>query len=286
MDGMRAALAILISAGLVSLTAAPAEKKLAIVRTAFAQTEDGSPVPSDYEFLPGETVYFSCQTEGYKKADKDDKTEVYLTYQVEPRDSRGAPLQPLQDGQIKTTVSAEDKDWLPKIREMITVPAFADSGEYQVTVKVKDELGAATTESRARFFVKGRDVAPSDTLIVRNFRFLRTEDDEKPLQLAAYRPGDAVWARFDMTGYRLGDKNLFDIEYGLTVLASDGSVAYSEARAATAKDQSFYPQRYQPGVLSLNLAKDQPLGDYTIVLAVRDNLGQQSYETRQKFSVE
>jgi hypothetical protein len=36
----------------------------------------------------------------------------------------------------------------------------------------------------------------------------------------------------------------------------------------------------------LNLAKDQPRGDYTIVLAVRDNLGQQSYETRQKFSVE
>ena len=89
-----------------------------------------------------------------------------------------------------------------------------------------------------------------------------------------------------MTGYKLDEHNQFDIEYGLTVLAADGSVAYSEPRAANAKDQTFYPQRYQPGVLSLNLAKDQPLGDYTIVLAVRDNLGQQSYETRQKFSVE
>jgi hypothetical protein len=277
--------AVLLSAGLV-LLAAPAEKKLAIVRTAFAQTEDGPPVASDYEFLPGETVFLSCQTEGYKKADKDDKTEVYLTYQVESRDSRGVLLQPVQDGKIQTTVSPEDKDWLPKVREMISVPPFADSGEYQVTVKVKDEFDAATTESRARFFVKGRDVAPSETLIVRNFHFLRGEDDEKPLQLAAYRPGDSVWARFDMTGYKLGERNVLDIEYGLTVLAADGSVAYSEPRAATAKDQSFYPQRYQPGVLNLNLAKDQPRGDYTIVLAVRDNLGQQSYETRQKFSVE
>jgi hypothetical protein len=282
---MRGTPVVLLFAGLV-LLAAPAEKKLAIVRTAFAQTEDGPPVASDYEFLPGETVFLSCQTEGYKKADKDDKTEVYLTYLVESRDSRGLLLQPAQDGKIQTTVSPEDKDWLPKIREMITVPPFADSGEYQVTVKVKDELGAATTESRARFFVKGREVAPSETLIVRNFHFLRGEDDEKPLQLAAYRPGDSVWARFDMTGYKLGERNVLDIEYGLTVLAADGSVAYSEPRAATAKDQSFYPQRYQPGVLNLNLAKDQPRGDYTIVLAVRDNLGQQSYETRQKFSVE
>jgi hypothetical protein len=282
---MRGAPAILLFAGLV-LLAAPAEKKLAIVRTAFAQTEDGPPVASDYDFLPGETVFLSCQTEGYKKADKDDKTEVYLTYLVESRDGRGLLLQPAQDGKIQTTVTPEDKDWLPKIREMITVPPFADSGEYQVTVKVKDEFDAATTESRARFFVKGRDVAPSETLIVRNFHFLRGEDDEKPLQLAAYRPGDSVWARFDMTGYKLGERNVLDIEYGLTVLAADGSVAYSEPRAATAKDQSFYPQRYQPGVLNLNLAKDQPRGDYTIVLAVRDNLGQQSYETRQKFSVE
>ena len=85
-------------------------------------------------------------------------------------------------------------------------------------------------------------------MIVRNFRFLRNEDDEKPLPVAAYRPGDSVWARFDMTGYKLGDKNQVDIEYGLTVLREDGSVAYTEPQAANQKIQTFYPQRYQPGV--------------------------------------
>ena len=138
----------------------------------------------------------------------------------------------------------------------------------------------------AVFHIKGRDVAPSDTLVVRNFRFLRNEDDVKPLPVAAYRPGDSVWARFDMTGYKLGEKNQVDIEYGLTVLREDGSVAYTEPQAANQKIQTFYPQRYQPGELNLNLAKDQPLGKYTIVLAVRDNLGQQMYETRETFSVE
>ena len=283
---MRTAVALLLAAVCVCLCAPAPEKKLAIVRPFLAQTEDGPPVASDYQFLPGETVYFSCQAEGYKKVEKNDKMEMYLTYQIEVKDGRGVLLQPVQNDKIQTTVSPEDKDWLPKIRDSFAVPPLADSGDYQILVKLKDELRAVTAESRAKFSIKGRDVAPSDSLIVRNFRFLRTEDDAKPLQLPAYRPGDAVWARFDMTGYKLGERNQFDIEYGLTVLLSDGSVGYSEPQAATSKDQTFYPQRYQPGVLSLNLAKDQPLGEYTIVLAVRDNLGGQNYETRQKFSVE
>lgn len=288
---MRVVAVSLFAAALVCLAAAP-EKKLAIVHTAFAQSEDGPPVASDFQFVPGDTIFFSCQTEGYKKVPVDpkapvvDKENIYLSYQLEVRDSRGALLLPPQDGKVQTTVSPEDKDWLPKIRESFAVPPLADSGDYQVLVKVKDELGAVAAQSQIKFAVLGRAVEPSDTLVVRNFRFLRTEDDGKPLKIAAYRPGDPVWARFDMTGYKLGDHNQFDIEYGLSVLNADGSTAYTEPQAATAKEQSFYPQRYQPGVLSLNLAKDQPLGEYTIVLTVHDNLGQQSYETREKFSVE
>jgi hypothetical protein len=283
---MRGALAVLLSTGLVCL-AGPAEKKLTIVRTAFAQIEDGPSVGSDFQFLPGDTIYFSCQTEGYKKVNQDyDKFRVYLTYQIEVSDSHGVPLRPLKEGDIQTILSPEDKDWMPKVRETITVPPLAQSGEYQVTVTMKDQLATATTVAHAVFLVKGHDVAPSDTLVVRNFHFLRGEDDDKPLQVAAYRPGDSVWARFDMTGYKLGEENAFDIQYGLQVLRADGSVAYSQPNAASEQDQSFYPQRYQPGVLSLDLAKDQPLGEYTIVLTVRDNLGNQTYETREKFSVE
>lgn len=281
----------MLAAPLVCLAATP-EKKLTIVHAAFAQSEDGPPVASDFQFVPGDTIFFSCQTAGYKKipvdpkAPVEDKSNMYLSYTLEVRDSRGALLQPPQDGKVQTTVSAEDKDWLPKIRESFAVPPLADSGDYQVIVKVTDELAATTAESQVKFSVLGRAVEPSDALVVRNFRFLRGEDDAKPLKVAAYRPGDSVWARFDMTGYKLGEHNQFDIEYGLAVLRTDGSVAYTEPHAASAKDQTFYPQRYQPGVLSLNLAKDQPLGEYTILLTVRDNLGQQTYETRQKFSVE
>ena len=230
-----------------------------------------------------------ARRKAFRKSDKPNdygKQNISLKFQIAVRDKSGALLKPVQEGKIETIVTQEDKDWMPKLRETIVVPPLADTGEYMILVKLSDELAKTAEEKSVTFRIKGRDVAPSDTLIVRNFRFLRNEDDEKPLPVAAYRPGDSVWARFDMTGYKLGDKNQVDIEYGLTVLREDGSIAYTEPTAADQKVQSFYPQRYQPGVLNLNLAKDQPLGKYTIVLAVRDNIGQQMYETRETFSVE
>jgi hypothetical protein len=266
-----------------------ADKPLALVHAVFSTSEDGPPEASDEEYVPGETIHFSCQAEGFRKVDKPKdlgKQNISIKFKIEVRDKNGILLQPVQDGKIETTVTEEDKNWMPKLRETIVVPPLAGTGEYAVLVKLSDELASVNTEKSAVFHIKGRDVAPSDSLIVRNFRFLRTEDDEKPLPVAAYRPADSVWARFDMTGYKLGDKNQVDIEYGLTVLREDGSVAYTEPQAADQKTQTFYPQRYQPGVLNLNLAKDQPLGKYTIVLAVRDNLGKQMYETRETFSVE
>ncbi len=274
-------MAVLTSAALSS--AAPAEKKLAIVRLALAQSEDGPAMASAYEFMAGESVFFSCLVEGYSKSEKD---EISLTYQIQAKDSRGNLLQPASSNKIAATLAPEDKNWRPKLRDTIVIPPLADSGEYQVLVKVRDERDQRTVEAQATFEVRGRDVAPSDTLVVRDFRFLRSEDDTKPLHVAAYRPGDSLWARFIMTGYKMGDKNQFDIEYGLTVLRSDGTVAYAAPHAAAQKDQPFYPQRYQPGVLNLNFPKDQTLGEYTIVLTVKDNLGGQSYETREKFSVE
>ncbi len=285
---MKPLVAVLVLAS--GCVAFAADKPLAIVRILFSRAaKTARPKPPMKTFVPGETIYFSCQAEGYRKVDKPDdygKQNVALTFQIEVRDKSGALLKPVKEGKVETTVTQEDKNWEPKLRDTIVVPPLADTGEYMVLVKLSDELAKAAVEKTAVFHIKGRDVAPSDTLIVRNFRFLRNEDDAKALQVAAYRPGDAVWARFDMTGYKLGDKNQVDIEYGLTVLREDGSVAYTQPDAANQKIQTFYPQRYQPGELNLNLAKDQPLGKYTIVLAVRDNLGQQMYETRETFSVE
>lgn len=267
----------------LALRAAPAEKKLAIVATAFAQIDDGAAAAHDDQFVPGETLFFRCQVEGYKKSETN---EIQLAYQVEAEDARGVMLLLPEKGLVKTTLSPEDKNWMPKIRYTVIIPPLAETGEYHVTVTIKDELSGSSAEGRATFLVQGRDVAPSDTLAVRNFRFYRGENDDKALEVPAYRPGDSLWARFDMTGYKIGEKNLFDIGYGLVVLRTDGSVAYSQPEAANSKEAPFYPQRYQPGELSLNMPKDIAKGEYTIVLTVHDNLGQQTCEAREKFSIE
>lgn len=277
------ALAIVLLVMESSVFAAPAVKKLEVVRAVFSLTEDGVPSAKDEFFVPGQSIFFRCEVEGFQKTPQN---EIHISYTVQALDTAGIELLEPSKGAVETTLSAEDKDWLPKIRYTVVVPPLAQSGDYAVVVKLLDHLNNALAEGRSTFPVKGRDVAPSDTLVVRNFRFLRTEDDDKPLAIAAYRPGDAVWARFDMTGYKIGDKNLLDIAYGLTVLRADGTPAYEQEEAASAQEKPFYPALYQPGVLNLNLPKDIATGEYTIVLKVRDNLGKQSIETREKFSVE
>ncbi len=270
----------------LALLSAP-EEKLAIVATAFAQFDDGPPMARDEQFFPGETLYFRCQVAGFKRSEKEyGKYDVHLTYQVIAEDASGVPLREPAAGKVQTTLTQEDKEWMPKIRYTVVVPPLAESGQYHVLVKIKDELAETAVEERATFSIKGRDVAPSDMLVVRNFRFFRGENDDMPLEIAAYRPGDSLWARFDMTGYKLGDKNLFDIQYGLVVLRADGTTAYSQPEAAIAKEAPFYPQRYQPGQLNLNFPKDIATGSYTIVLTVRDNIGNQTAEAREKFTIE
>jgi hypothetical protein len=279
---MKGILAVLVLSQFLAI-AAPAAKKLAVIRAVFSDMEDGAPTAKDDTFAPGESIFFRCNIDGFQRTEKN---AIHVSYTVEAQDAQGVLLLEPSKGAEETTLSPEDKEWMPKVRYTVVVPPLAPSGEYAVIVKVMDHLNNTLADARVPFLVKGRDVAPSDTLTVRNFRFLRSEDDDKALSVAAYRPGDAVWARFDMTGYKIGDHNEFDIAYGLDVLRSDGSVAYSEEQAATAKEAPFYPARFQPGELNLTLPKDLPVGAYTIVLKVHDNLGGQAFETRQKFSVE
>src|SRR5690349_2168729 len=48
-----------------------AASKLAVDRMALHQFEDGPVLDPGYEFLPGETAYFSCRLAGYKIETKD-----------------------------------------------------------------------------------------------------------------------------------------------------------------------------------------------------------------------
>ena len=61
---------------------------------------------------------------------------------------------------------------------------------------------------------------------------------------------------------------------------------FTQPGAAADTAESFYPQHYVPGALSLNLAAGVPEGAYTLVVTMADKVGGQTAEVRGPFRIE
>lgn len=262
-----------------------APKPLSIQRIALSQYEDGPNVGAGYEFVPGEAIFFSFHISGYK-AIGDEGPRVSVTFSVQAFDPKGVPIVEPVSGKVDTELDPEDKDWMPKGRATIAVPEAAPSGQYTIELAITDRVAQTQASAKAVFHVKGLTIQPSDKLVVRNFHFYRREEDRQPLTMANFRPGDTLWAKFEMTGYKFGAKNAFEVGYGLAVLRPNGETMFRQADAAVEKQASFYPRTFLPAAMSLNLDKDLKPGTYTLVVLVSDKVGGQSVESRQEFTVE
>jgi len=260
-------------------------KPLAIQRMNLSQYEDGPIIPGGYQFVPGETIFFSFQVSGYKPVG-DEEPRVSLAYTIESQDPAGIPIIEPASGVVEATLDAEDKNWMPKVRLTIGVPPYAPSGDYKISMILQDRVGQTQARAQTTFRVKGQTYEPSEKLVIRDLRFYRDEDSKQPLANAAYRPGDTMWARFYMTGYQLGPKNALEVGYGLALLRPGGETMFRQEDAALEKQESFYPRRFVPAGMSLNLDKDVKPGQYTLVLFVNDKVGGQKVEARATFSVE
>jgi hypothetical protein len=249
--------------------------------------EDGPIADKDFQFLQGEMVFVRMRFAGFTKAkDDEDRERIHLSWKVEAIDPQGVPLVEPKTGDIAAQLTQQDKDWMPKARHDFLLPPLLDPGNYKVIISGTDVIGKTSARQELVFRVRGRIVEPSDTLIVRNFRFLRSEEDAVGLSTPAYRAGDPVWARFDITGYRFGERNRYEVGYGLEVFDASGKSIYAQPEAAQESRESFYRRRYMPGMLSLNPSKDIAKGEYTIVLRLRDVTGGQQQESRHAFTIE
>jgi hypothetical protein len=277
---------MLLSAGAFqgAVQAAPSFK---IDRLALHQFEDGTLLDRDYEFLPGETAFFSCRLDNYAVDENDEQhRKVKLAWKMEVRDSAGVLLVEPAQGRIDTELLKEDTDWLPKFLKSFIVPGFALSGEYRITVRVHDEVADSEVAGELKFRVKGHAVEPSGALAVRNFAFLTSEDDPLGMRQPIYHPGGMGWARMDVTGYKFGENNRFSVVFGMALEDSQGKPLFTQPEAGGAASESFYPQRYAPGTLTLNLDQDVTPGTYTLLITVRDEIGNQRVELRQPFRVQ
>lgn len=277
----------MILVALLCAAALPAQSKLKIDRVALHQFEDGALLEPGYEFIPGETAFFSCRLENFKIDESDEfHRKVKLAWTMEVRDPTGILIGAPAQGRIDTEVLKEDTDWLPKFLKNFTLPSYAVSGEYRIAVHVHDEVSGDDVSGELKFKVRGHAVDITGPLAVRNFAFLKSEDDAHGMRDPVYHPGSMAWARMDVTGYKFGEGNRFEVGFGMTLEDPSGNPVFTQPEAGTQSDQSFYPQRWVTGGLTLTLGKDLPPGMYTLVVTVHDKIGEQSAEAREPFRVE
>jgi hypothetical protein len=274
--------------GLAFLGAAlPAVAAFSVDRIALHQFEDGPELGPTHVFLPGESVFFSCRLTGYQSAvTGENQRSVKLAWTLDVTDASGVPLVAGIKGEIAEPISPQDKNWYPKFLHHFNIPPFVPGGAYHIKVTARDEVGKADLMSQLDFQVRGHAVEPSPVLAARNLRFVKDETDGPPLDPALYHPGETLWARFDMTGYKYGDKNRYSVEYGLAILRESGEQVFAQPAAAADANESFYPQRYVPGAVSLNLQSDVPEGSYTLVITMADKVGEQTAEARREFRIQ
>ena len=271
-----------IAGSLLWAFALSAAEPLEVLRPTISQSDGGTPMPAGFAHAPGEVLFFTFEVGG---CTKNSEEKVRMSYTVDVLDPAGVRIMEPVTNEVTAELTPQDKDWKPKVRMEIPLPPLAGSGTYKVNIAVRDENAKTSATKSIGFAVAGHEVEPSGTLVVRNFRFFRAEDDVQALPKPVYRPGDPVWARFDITGYKFGKGNAVDVTYGIAVLAGE-KVLWSQNDAAMERSDSFYPKRYVPGAMSINLQSNIRPGEYSIAVRVTDAVGGQSFEGKYNFSVE
>jgi hypothetical protein len=233
--------------------------------------------------VAGETLFFSCRVAGYAKTPEE---KVHVAYSVEAFDPQGVPLTEIYKNEMVTDVAPQDKAWMPKITTEIQVPPLVGAGTYKILIKIEDLVANAKAELSVPFVVRSKTVEPSDTLVARNFQFFRGEDDAQPIEKAVYRGGDSVFARFDIIGFKYGEKNRIDVSYLTSVISPSGKVLWTQPEPAVEQSESFYPKRYVVASMGITLLAKTTPGEYKIAVTITDAVGKQTYETKQTFTVE
>lgn len=264
--------------------APPAQtRKLTVVQAVFHDRGESAPsVAPGYQYTSGELIYFSFRIGGYSV--KNDR--VNLRWLIYASDPEGLLLWEPFNGAISEEVSHNDENWLPKVSQTLPLPPQLPPGGYRLLIKVSDENAQMSAELEMPFRVGGRELAAPAEFSILNEGFYRSEQDRVSLSEPVYRPGDELLLKFQLAGFKLAERNRFEVEYGLKVLRPSGREMYAEPKAAHESDAPYYPKRVMNGVIGLNLTGDLTPGEYTIVVSARDVVGQAAVEKQLKFKVE
>lgn len=256
---------------------------LAIVDLTVRRSEEGMPLDQPV-FRTGEMVYMNFRVTGFKV--EGDDQDVALAYTIETADPSGRKIAEPKRGEVKVQLAQEDKHWAPKIRYEVQLPPVPEPGVYTATITIEDQLGKTGTRGTKTFTIDAPKLPDSTRLAATNFRFQRSETasagipDGEP-----FHPGETVWARFDVGGYQFGPKNRYEIRYSLALENSEGKVMFEQADAAVESNEGFYPKHYTSGLFSFSLDRTIAPGSYTLVIGLKDTVGNQTAQSEHPFTI-
>jgi hypothetical protein len=264
----------------VCLVAAPA---LGIVKPVIAQSDGGDALPAGFTHTAGETMFFTCHIAGFTKSANE---QINLTYTVQAFDPKGVPVAEIYKGEAKEEVGPQDKDWLPQIETQIVLPDILRPGTYKIVIKAEDLLAKTSANLDVPFTVAARDVSQTPALMVKDLRWFHNEDEEKAMAQPVYHPGQPMYMKFDITGFKYGANNKVDVSYSASLILQDGKVIWSQPEPAAEQSESFYPKPYISGEFGITLNADFKPGTYIMGVTVKDAIGKQTYPGKFEFIVQ
>lgn len=269
---------------LLALAAPVCGQQLAVEDITIGDFEGGIGVPSSYEFSTGEKAHLAFRIRGFGRSEPDRK--VNLSYTIEAVDCHGQPLAPAHTGQIERRLGAGTRNWAPALTYAIEIPPVPRAGTHNFHIRVKDAIAGTETSAEAPFEVQSPFDDPAETLSVQQFRFFRSEREEKPIEgEPVFHPGEAVWGRFFLTGFRTAQNNSYDLKYGVSLRTPAGRTIFNEEVAASEARESFYPKTHVAGVINVALERSIRPGLYFVVIAGSDAVGNQQFKAEYRFRV-
>lgn len=256
------------------------DSELAFVNLDLLDSRDGYAIPADSRYFPGETIYLYFQIAGYRVSND---YRVKLEYRIEVLDFAGKHMYGSEGGRFDTELAPQDDDWMPVVRYSPEIPAHAGGGVYEIKIVVRDRLAESEIQKTVPIIVDGSRVETADRLTVRSFGFAKSAAGDK-LAEPLYQAGTEIWATFYITGYETRADNTFDVESDLRVIDDEGKTLFAfDSRSETGSP--FYPRLWLPAQFRLDLEKTIPRGRYTVVLNIRDNIGQSTFTEHRSFEV-
>ena len=257
-----------------------AEARLELVNLDLLDSRDGYAIPRDSRFLPGERVHVYCQIKGYRVGQAD---RILLRFEIAALDPEGRRFYSPASGEYDAELAPQDKNWMPVVRYSPRIPDHAGGGTYLVRIVVHDLLAQETIEADVPVLVDGDRVERANELLVRNFRFSKAEDGD-PLANPEFHPGDEIWAAFFITGYETRENNTFEVESDAWILDAEGEKLFA-FESSGEEGRPFYPRLWLPAKLSLDLDETIPLGQYTVVVRLRDRVAGSEATQRYSFRI-